>query len=79
MLDFKFRHFNATEQHMNSILFSETTYIEEKTFLISMEPRQSQSCPLGIGWALAKSYCDLFYTSKTLPYLTARRLTKFSS
>ena len=32
-----------------------------------METRKSQPCPLRIGWALAKSYSDLFYTPKSLP------------
>ena len=52
--------------------------LEEKTFknvkkkgfrvaLKSMETRKSQPCPLRIGWALAKSYGDLFYTPKSLP------------
>ena len=33
--------------------------------LKSTETRKSQPCPLHIGWALAKSYGDLFYTPKT--------------
>ena len=51
--------------------------LEEKTFknvkngfrvaLKSTETRKSQPCPLHIGWALAKSYGDLFYTPKSLP------------
>ena len=36
--------------------------------LRSTETRKSQPCPLGIGWALAKSYGDLFYTPKSLPH-----------
>ena len=32
-----------------------------------MATRKSQPCPLRIGWALAKSYGDLFYTPKSLP------------
>ena len=32
-----------------------------------METRKSQPCPLRIGWSLAKSYGDLFYTPKSLP------------
>ena len=32
-----------------------------------MEIRKSQPCPLHIGWSLAKSYGDLFYTPKSLP------------
>ena len=34
--------------------------------LKSTETRKSQPCPLRIGWALAKSYGDLFYTPKSL-------------
>ena len=52
--------------------------LEEKTFknvkyvfrvaLKSTEARRkSQPCPLRIGWALAKSYGDLFYIPKLLP------------
>ena len=51
--------------------------LEEKTFknvknrfrvaLKSTETRKSKPCPLRIGWALAKSYGDLFYTLKSLP------------
>ena len=32
-----------------------------------METRKSQPCSLRIGWALAKSYGDLFYIPKSLP------------
>ena len=41
-----------------------------------METRKSQPCPLRIGWALAKSYGDLFYTPKSLPHFLL--LVKFS-
>ena len=36
--------------------------------LKSTETRKSQLCPLHIGRALAKSYSNLFYTPKSLPY-----------
>ena len=42
-----------------------------------METRISQPCPLGIGWVLAKSYGDLFYTPKSLPHFLP--LAKYSS
>ena len=50
--------------------------LEEKTFknakknifMKSTETRKSQPCPLHIGWALAKSYGDLFYTPISLPH-----------
>ena len=42
-----------------------------------METRTSQPCPLHIGWALAKSYGDFFYTPKSLPHFLL--LAKFSS
>ena len=45
--------------------------------LESTETRKSQQCPLRIGWALAKSYGDLFYTPKSLPHFLL--LAKFSS
>ena len=32
-----------------------------------METRKYQPCSLRIGWALAKSYGDLFHTPKSLP------------
>ena len=32
-----------------------------------METRKYQPYPLHIGWALSKSYGDLFYTPKSLP------------
>ena len=44
-----------------------------------METRKSQPCPLHIGWALAKSYGDLFYTPKSLPHFLLCVLAKFSS
>ena len=58
--------------------------LEKKTFknvkkfrvaLKSTETRKYQPCPLHIGWALSKSYGDLFYTPKSLPYF--QLLTKF--
>ena len=73
------------------------TSLRKKTFknvkngfrasLKSTETRKSQPCPLRIGWVLAKSYGDLFYTPKSLPHflllakkilLTARLFAKFS-
>ena len=45
--------------------------------LKSTETRKSQPSPLGIGWVLAKSYGDLFYTPKSLPHFLL--LAKFSS
>ena len=44
--------------------------------LKSMETRKSQPCPQRTGWALAKSYGDLFYTPKSLPHFLL--LAKFS-
>jgi len=41
-----------------------------------MERRKSQPCPLRMGWVLAKYYCNLFYTPKSLPYFLL--LAKFS-
>ena len=41
-----------------------------------METRKSQPCPLRIGWSLAKSYGDLFYTHISLPHFLL--LAKFS-
>ena len=45
--------------------------------LKSTETRKSQPCPLHIGWALVKSYGDLFYAPKSLPHFLL--LAKFSS
>ena len=45
--------------------------------LKSTETRKSLPCPLHIRRALAKSYGDLFYTPKSLPYFLL--LAKFSS
>ena len=42
-----------------------------------METRKSQPCPLRIGWALAKSNGDLFYTPQSLRHFLL--LENFSS
>ena len=42
-----------------------------------METRKCQPIPLCVAWALAKPYCDLLYTPKSLPFFLL--LAKVSS